>query len=76
MPGLRKRAIKILCKYYRKLVDNSAVPTIKFSVAQCVKGNNFIDNCNLCLSEKAFILRNLNDINMLEGQNLYQHINK
>ena len=54
-----------LSKYYWKLVDNSAVPTIKFSVTKCVKGNIFINNCNLRLSEKAFIIRNLDDANIL-----------
>ena len=34
-------------------------------IAKRVKGNTFINNCNLCLSEKAFIMRNLDDINML-----------
>ena len=54
-----------LSNYYWELIDNSSVPTIKFSVAKCVKGNTFINNCNLCLSEKAFIKRNLDDVNML-----------
>ena len=54
-----------LSKYYQKLVDKGAVPAIKFSIAKCVKGNNFLNNCNLCLREKAFIIRNLNDVNML-----------
>ena len=53
-----------LSKYYWKLVDNGAVPTIKFSIAKPVKGNTFINNCNLCLREKAFVIRNLDDINM------------
>ena len=52
-------------KYYWKLVNNGAVPTIKFSIAKRVKGNTFINNCNLCLSEKAFIIRKLDDVNML-----------
>ena len=39
-----------LSKHYWKLVDNGAVPTIKFSVAKCVK---------------AFIIRNLDDANIL-----------
>ena len=34
-------------------------------IAKRVKGNTFINNCNLCLSEKAFIMRNLDDVNML-----------
>ena len=41
------------------------MPTIKFSIAKRVKGNTFINNCNLYLSEKAFIIRNLDDVNML-----------
>ena len=54
-----------LSQYYWKLVDNGAVPTIKFSIAKCVKGNTFINKYNLCLSEKAFIIRNLDDVNTL-----------
>ena len=54
-----------LSKYYWKLVDKGAVPTIKFSIAKRVKGNTFINNYNLCLSEKAFIIRYLDDENML-----------
>ena len=54
-----------LSKYYWKLVDNGAVPTIKFSIAKRVKGNTFVINCNLCLREKAFIIRNLDDIYLM-----------
>ena len=57
------RRISDLSKYYWKLVGSSPVPTIKFSIAESV--NPFIDNCNLCLSEKAFIIRNLDDASML-----------
>ena len=39
--------------------------TIKFSIARRVKSNTFIINCILFLSEKAFIIRNLDDVNML-----------
>ena len=70
-----------LSKYYWKLVDNDAVLTIKFSIAKRVKGNTFISNYNLCLSKKAFIIRNLDDVNMLNNfriyikvQNLYQSV--
>ena len=69
-----------LSKYYWKLVNNGAVPTIKFSIAKRVKGNTFINNCNLCLSEKAFIIRNLDDVNMLNKRSEFiskcRHINK
>ena len=69
-----------LSKYYWKLVDNGAVPTIKCSIAKRVKGNTFINNCNLCLSEKSFTIRNLDDVNMLnkypEFVSKCRHINK
>ena len=56
------------------------MPTIKFSIAKRVKGNTFINNCNLCLSEKAFIIRNLDDINMLKKRSEFiskhRHTNK
>ena len=56
------------------------MPTIKFSIAKRVKGNTFINNCNLCLSEKAFITRNLDDINMLKKRSEFiskhRHTNK
>ena len=56
------------------------MPTIKFSFAKHVKGNTFINNCNLCLSEKVFIIRNLDDVNMLNKRSKFiskcQHINK
>ena len=35
-----------LSKYYWKLVDNGAVPKIKYSIAKRVKSNTFINNCN------------------------------
>ena len=60
-----------LSKYYWKLVDNDAVLTIKFSIAKRVKGNSFINNYNLCLSKKAFIIRNLDDVNMLNNFRIY-----
>ena len=41
-----------LSKCYWKLVDNDVVPTMKFSVTKFVKDSTFINNCNLCLSEK------------------------
>ena len=54
-----------LSKYSWKLVDNGPVSTIRFSIAKRVKDNTFIKNCNLCLNEKAFIIRSLDDIKML-----------
>ena len=69
-----------LSKYYRKLVDNGAVPTIKFSIAKHVKGNTFINNCNLFQSEEAFIIRSLDDVNMLNKRSEFiskcRHLNK
>ena len=54
-----------LSKYYWKSVDNGAVPTIKSSIAKRVKSNFFINNYNLRLREKVFIIRNLDHMNML-----------
>ena len=69
-----------LSKYYWKLADNGAVPTINFPIAKCVKDNTLINSCNLCLSEKAFTIRNLDDVNMLNKRSELtlkcQHINK
>ena len=43
-----------------------------FSVPNLVEINTFINKWNLCLSEKDFIIRNLDEVNMLKkGQNLY-----
>ena len=71
-----------MSKYYRKLVDNGAVPTIKFSIAKRViaKGDTFINDCSICLSDKALIIRNLDDVNMLNKRSEFiskcRHINK
>ena len=54
--------------------------TIKFSIARRVKSNTVIINCILSLSEKAFIIRNLDDVNMLNERSEFiskcQHKNK
>ena len=51
-----------------------------FSVANLAKVNTFINNCNLYLSEKDFIIRNLDDLNMLSKSSEFiskcRHINK
>ena len=69
-----------LSKYYWKLIDNDTVATTKFSIAKRVKGSTFINNCNLCLSEKAFIIRNLDDVNRFNKRSEFiskcGHINK
>ena len=69
-----------LSKYYWKLVDKGAAPTINFSIAKLVKGNTVINNCNLCLSEKTFIIRSLDDVNILNKRSEFtskcRHINK
>ena len=69
-----------LSKYYWKLVENSAVPTIKFSTAKRVKGNTSISNCKLRLSEKVFITRNLDGVNVLNKRSEFisksRNINK
>ena len=57
--------------YYWKFIDSSAVLTIKFSIANCAKGNTFINNCNLYLSEKVFMIRNPDDVNMLNKRSKF-----
>ena len=51
------------------------MPTFLFSIAKRAKGNTFINNCNLCLSEKA-----VDDVNMLNKRSEFiskcRHINK
>ena len=63
-----------------ELVEKGAVTTIKFSIAKRVKGNTVINNCNLCLNDKAFKIKNLDDVNMLNKKSEFtsrcRHINK
>ena len=49
--------------------------TVNFSIAKRFKGRSFINNCSLCLSEKLFIIRNLDNVNMWKkNQNSYQSV--
>ena len=54
--------------------------TVNFSIAKRVKGKSLINNCSLCLSEKLFIIRNLDNVNMLNKKSEFiskcHHINK
>ena len=64
-----------LTKYCSELKDKGAVPTVNFSIAKLVKGKSLINNCSLCLSEKLFIIRNLDNVNMWKkNQNSYQSV--
>ena len=69
-----------LAKYCWELKDKGAVPTVNFSIAKRVKGKSLINNCSLCLSEKLFIIRNLDNVNMLNKKSEFiskcRHINK
>ena len=69
-----------LAKYCWELKDKGAVPTVNFSIAKRVKGISLINNCGLCLSEKLFITRNLENINMLNKKSEFiskcHHVNK
>ena len=47
------------------------MPTIKFSIAKPVKGKYFINNGNLWLSEKVFIIRNLDDKHIEQKVRIY-----
>ena len=69
---------------YRADVTNNKTDEHKYyygiSDALFRERNTFINNCNLCLSEKAFIIRNLDDVNMLNKRSEFiskcRHINK
>ena len=54
--------------------------TVNFSIAKRVKGKSLISNCSLCLSEKLFIITNLNNKNMLNEKSEFisecRYINK
>ena len=56
------------------------MPTVNFSIAKRVKGKSLINNCSLCLSEKLFIIRNIDIVNMLNKKSKFiskcHHINK
>ena len=69
-----------LTKYCWELKDKGAVPIVNFSIAKRVKGKSLINNCSLCLSEKLFIIRNLDNVNILNKKSEYiskcRHINK
>ena len=69
-----------LAKYCRELKDKGAVPTVNFFIVKRVKGKSLINNCSLCLSEKLFIIRNLDNVNMLNKKSEFiskcRHINK
>ena len=62
-----------LANYCWELKDKGAVPTVNFSIAKRVKGS-------LRLSKKLFIIRNLDDVNMLNKKSefisKFRHINK
>ena len=54
-----------LAKYWWELKNKGALPTVNFSIAKRVKVKSLISNCSLCLNEKLFIIRNLDNVNML-----------
>ena len=55
-----------LAKYCSELKDKGAVPTVNFSIAKL--GKSLINNCSRCLSEKLFIIRILDNVNMLNNK--------
>ena len=69
-----------LAKYCWELKDKGAVPTVNFPIAKRVKGKSLINNCSFCLSEKLFIIRNLDNVNILNKSSEFiskcRHINK
>ena len=56
------------------------MPRVDFSIAKLVKGKSLIKNSSLCFSEKVFIIRKLDNVNMLNKKSEFiskcRHINK
>ena len=56
------------------------MPTVNVSIVKRVKGKSLINSCSLCLSEKLFIIKNLDNVNMLNKKTEFisksRHINK
>ena len=69
-----------LVKYCWELKDKGALPTVNVSIAKRVEGKSLIKNCTLSLSEKLFIMRNFDNIHMLNKKSEFiskcRHINK
>ena len=54
-----------LAKYCWELKNKGAMATVNFSIGKRVKGKSLINNCSLCLSQKLFIVSNLDNVNRL-----------
>ena len=69
-----------LSKYIWKLKDENKVPTIKWSILKKTGGSVSKSYCKLCLMEKLFIIKSIDNVNILNRRNELiskcRHINK
>ena len=63
-----------LSKYIWDLTSSHKVPTIKWCIVRKIHGNAKSDFCKLCLTEKYFILNNLEDNKLLNKKS--EFVNK
>ena len=69
-----------LSKYIWKLKDENKVPTIKWSILKKTGGSVSKRYCKLCLMEKLFIIKSIDNVNILNRRKKLiskcRHINK
>ena len=67
-------------KYVWELKDQHKVPTIKWKVLKKVNGKSSAKFCKLCSMEKLFIIKSLDDTNLLKKKSELvskcRHLNK
>ena len=69
-----------LSKYVWELKDNNRNPTVNWTILKSFKSRLNSNRCILCLSEKMFIIKNLDDVDLLNKRSEFiskcRHINK
>ena len=69
-----------LSKYIWELKDDNKVPIIKWKILKTITSRLNSNRCILCLSEKFFIVKNCDDVNLLNKKSEFiskcRHANK
>ena len=69
-----------LPNYIWDLKDNNKQPSIRWKILKTIKSRLSPKQCILCLSEKFFIIKNLDDVNLLNKRSEFiskcRHMNK
>ena len=69
-----------LSKYIWELKERDIIPQIRWSIVKRIKNKVSSKSCQLCLSEKFYIIDNLNDNRMLNKRTEFiskcRHLNK